>query len=84
MSELKSAEILRPMVIPDAALVKARNNAIGMLAFTSGKPESAKYADAAEMLRALGLAWHEPPARPPVREPTGAPDLVRQGQDALG
>lgn len=83
MSELKSAEVLRPIFISDEALVRARDNTIGMLAFTAGKPDKGKYADAAEMLRALGLAWHQPPVRPRRREPSTTPDLARSADDAL-
>lgn len=83
MSELKSAEVLRPIFVSDGALVRARNNTIGMLAFTAGKPDSGKYADTAEMLRALGLAWHQPPMRPRRREPSATPDLALSGDGAL-
>lgn len=42
-------------------LRRARNRAIGLLAFSDGRPDAGSFPQTREILEALGLDWKQPP-----------------------
>ena len=74
MADIAADEILQEIALADEEKVRARNYVLGSC-FADGVPDRSRFGDAAEVLRALGLDWREPPGLLPIRDMPSALDV---------